>query len=96
MAQLADPVPVAGEAPAAASATDGTIDFAADILTYDNKQDLVTANGQVRLARDGNYLAADTVSWDRKTGKVQAAGNCRRGQGGPGRSRSRGPVCCHS
>jgi LPS-assembly protein len=29
----------------------------------------------VRLARDGNYLAADQVSWDRKTGKVQAAGN---------------------
>ena len=75
MAQLADPAPVASEAPAAASATDGTIDFAADVLSYDNKQDLVTANGQVRLARDGNYLAADTVSWDRKTGKVQAAGN---------------------
>ena len=75
MAQATDPAPVASEAPAAPAATDGTIDFAADVLTYDNKQDLVTANGQVRLARDGNYLAADTVSWDRKTGKVQAAGN---------------------
>jgi LPS-assembly protein len=75
MAQAVDPAPLANEAPAAAPATDGTIDFAADVLTYDNKQDLVTANGQVRLARDGNYLAADTVSWDRKTGKVQAAGN---------------------
>ena len=73
MAQAVDPAPLANEA--AAPATDGAIDFAADVLTYDNKQDLVTANGQVRLARDGNYLAADTVSWDRKTGKVQAAGN---------------------
>ena len=52
-----------------------TIDFAADSLSYDGQQDLVTASGSVRLARDGNYLAADRVTWDRKTGQVQATGN---------------------
>ncbi|MCA1652783.1 MAG: LPS-assembly protein LptD [Sphingomicrobium sp.] len=65
-------VPTAAADP---SANDSVIDFAADMLSYDNERDLVTANGSVRLARDGNYLAADQVSWDRKTGKVQASGN---------------------
>ena len=27
------------------------------------------------MARDGNYLAADRVSWDRKSGRVLAEGN---------------------
>ncbi len=27
------------------------------------------------MSRDGNYLAADQVSWDRKTGEVRAEGN---------------------
>ncbi len=70
-----DPSPTPAPVAASVPATDGSIDFAADVLTYDNQRDLVTATGQVRLARDGNYLAADQVSWDRKTGKVQAAGN---------------------
>ena len=71
----------AQDAPAAPATTqvdpaaDGTIDFAADILSYDNDEQLVTATGQVRLARDGNYLAADSVTWDRKSGRVQASGN---------------------
>ncbi|MEO6247009.1 MAG: LPS assembly protein LptD [Sphingomicrobium sp.] len=61
--------------PAAADEQPATIDFAADSLAYDNDSELVTATGQVRLARDGNYLAADRVTWDRTTGKVQAVGN---------------------
>ncbi|GAC1580448.1 MAG: LPS-assembly protein LptD [Sphingomicrobium sp.] len=59
----------------APDAEPATIDFAADSLAYDNGSDVVIATGQVRLARDGNYLAADRVTWDRKEGTVQAAGN---------------------
>jgi LPS-assembly protein len=51
------------------------IDFAADQVTYDSNADVITASGQVRMSRDGNYLAADTVTWDRKSGQVRAAGN---------------------
>lgn len=65
--------PVAPSAPL--DAEQATIDFAADVLSYEQGSDVVTATGQVRLARDGNYLAADRVTWDRKTGKVQAIGN---------------------
>ena len=74
-ANAQDAPPAAAPEAGSVPATDGTIDFAADVLTYDNQRNLVTATGQVRLARDGNYLAADQVSWDRKSGKVQAAGN---------------------
>ena len=35
----------------------------------------MTAQGRVRMSRDGNYLAADQVSWDRSTGRVIAEGN---------------------
>lgn len=75
IASAQDAAPTVAPETVSVPATDGTIDFAADVLTYDNQRDLVTATGQVRLARDGNYLAADQVSWDRKTGKVQASGN---------------------
>jgi LPS-assembly protein len=51
------------------------IDFSADEVTYDTNAEVVTADGRVRMARDGNYLAADRVSWDRKSGRVIAEGN---------------------
>ncbi|MEO7410881.1 MAG: LPS assembly protein LptD [Sphingomicrobium sp.] len=51
------------------------INFSADEAAYDSEADLVTATGQVRMDRDGNYLAADRVTWNRKTGQVQAVGN---------------------
>src|SRR3990170_4534274 len=35
----------------------------------------VAAAGQVRMSRDGNYLAADRVTWNRRTGEVRAEGN---------------------
>jgi LPS-assembly protein len=77
LAQDASPAPLATPDPPAAQPEDSqqTIDFAADSLAYENDNEVVTATGQVRLARDGNYLAADRVTWNRKTGKVQAAGN---------------------
>jgi LPS-assembly protein len=58
--------PVAGEE---------VIQFSADQLVYDSGNDVVSATGQVRMARDGNYLAADRVIWNRKSGQVQAQGN---------------------
>ena len=65
--------------PAPAAAADApdeqVIDFSADSVTYDSDADVVTASGRVRMTRDGNYLAADQVNWDRKTGEVRADGN---------------------
>ena len=56
------------------SPSEQIIGFSADQVTYDSSADLVTASGAVRMARDGNYLAADQVVWNRKTGEVRAQG----------------------
>ncbi|MCL6740103.1 LPS assembly protein LptD [Sphingomonas sp. RB56-2] len=67
---------LAQSAPAAAEpAAEQVIDFSSDQVTYDTSGDIVTAEGQVRMSRDGNYLAADRVSWDRNSGRVVAEGN---------------------
>ncbi|HEY0630291.1 MAG TPA: LPS assembly protein LptD, partial [Sphingomicrobium sp.] len=55
--------------------TEQLIDFSADEVIYENRTDVVTAQGQVRMSRDGNFLAADRVSWDRTSGRVVAEGN---------------------
>jgi len=69
----------ATEAPVPAAETpappDQIVDFSADVVSYDDKADVVTASGQVRMNRDGNYLAADQVIWERTTGRVFAKGN---------------------
>src|SRR5215207_2805657 len=52
-----------------------TISFSAESVTYDSEADLISASGTVRMARDGNYLAADRVTWSRVSGEVRAAGN---------------------
>jgi LPS-assembly protein len=57
------------------SQQDEVIEFSADQVTYDSDADLVTAAGEVRLQRDGNFLAANTVTWNRKTGQVYANGD---------------------
>ena len=51
------------------------VEFSADAVTYDTDSDIVTANGAVRMSREGNYLAADQVVWNRKSGEVRALGN---------------------
>ena len=51
------------------------ISFSADTVTYDSEADLISASGAVRMARDGNYVAADRVVWSRVTGEVRATGN---------------------
>ncbi|HEX7819025.1 MAG TPA: LPS assembly protein LptD [Sphingobium sp.] len=49
--------------------------FTADQLLYDNSRDVVTAQGNVLVSRDGNVLRADMVTWDRVSGKVVAKGD---------------------
>jgi len=71
VAQASAPAP----APAAAENPDQVVTFSADQVTYDSNDDVVTATGEVRMNREGNYLAADTVTWDRKSGQVYARGN---------------------
>ncbi len=63
--------------PAAAPAPvdEQVIEFSADTVTYDSRDEVITAIGRVRMQRDGNYLAADQVTWTRQTGEVNAAGN---------------------
>ena len=65
--------------PASASANpvqqDQIVEFSADEVIYDNNADVLTASGEVRMNREGNYLAADKVVWERKTGQVYAQGN---------------------
>ncbi len=54
---------------------DDQLGFAADTLEYDSNADIVTARGSVQLLREGNRLRADSVTWNRTTGKVEAQGN---------------------
>lgn len=74
---FAQDVPVA--APDSASVvTDANaqiVDFSADTVLYESESEIVTADGRVRMDTDGNYLAADRVVWNRKTGQVRAEGN---------------------
>lgn len=51
------------------------VSFSADSVQYDTDAEVITALGQVRLSREGNYVAADQVTWDRNTGQVVATGN---------------------
>lgn len=60
---------------AAPTGENQVVTFSADTVTYDNNTDVVTATGEVRMNREGNYLAADVVTWDRKSGQVYAKGN---------------------
>ena len=63
-----------GPQPPAAS-EDAMVDFAADALSYDTDTDVVTATGDVRMARGEDRVRADKVVWNRKTGMVVAEGN---------------------
>src|SRR5688572_13126400 len=74
LAQPAEPDPAPGLAPALAESGDA-VSFSADQVSYDSENEIVTAAGQVRMSRDGNHLAADRVTWNRRTGEVRAQGN---------------------
>ena len=68
------PAPTAAQ-PVQPAAPTEIATFSADSVTYDSETDIVTATGAVRMAREGDYLAADQVTWDRKSGQVYARGN---------------------
>lgn len=66
----------ATEAKAEAPKAEGDeLGFTADQLLYDNDRDVVTAEGNVLVSREGNVLKADMVVWDRNSGKVTAKGD---------------------
>jgi LPS-assembly protein len=71
-AAAAQPAPPPSTEPAT---SDQIVAFSADQVSYDSEADVVTASGDVRMNREGNYLAADQVTWDRKSGQVFAHGN---------------------
>ncbi|MES2120844.1 MAG: LPS assembly protein LptD [Pseudomonadota bacterium] len=54
---------------------DAVVDFSADSVAYDGDTDVVTATGEVRMSREGNYVAAQSLVWNRKTGEVRAIGD---------------------
>ncbi len=68
---VAPPAPEASATPTA----DDQVQFSANALDYDDRADIVTATGDVRMFRQGQRLRADKVTWNRKTGKVLATGN---------------------
>ena len=67
--------PASPPVPAQVPASDEIVAFSADRVVYDSDADVVTVDGEVRMNRDGNYLAADQVVWDRKSGQVYAKGH---------------------
>ena len=71
---LALAAPAAARAQGSAPAAEAVVEFSADEVAFDSEADVLSATGAVRMNRDGNYLAADRVMWDRKTGEVRASG----------------------
>jgi LPS-assembly protein len=69
------PPPLPSSAPTSTPDENQIVTFSADSVTYDSDADVVIASGEVRMKREGNYLAADQVVWDRKSGQVYAKGN---------------------
>ncbi|KUR80338.1 organic solvent tolerance protein [Novosphingobium sp. Fuku2-ISO-50] len=72
----ADPQQAAPDAKTEPAATD-LVRFAADKVSYDHDTDVITASGNVVMRRDAQSLRAETVTWNRKTGAIQATGNIR-------------------
>jgi LPS-assembly protein len=51
------------------------IEFAADELSYSDNEQAVVGTGHVNIMRDGYWLTADEVRYDRSTGVIEARGN---------------------
>ncbi len=51
--------------------------FQADRAEYDDRTQILTATGSVFLQRQDQSVRADTVTWNRQTGKILATGNVR-------------------
>src|SRR5438067_2624718 len=67
----------AAAAPAGEETGTRDVAFAADEVVYEDKSDIVTASGDVRMNSEGNRLKADKVVWNRKTDEARAIGNVR-------------------
>ncbi|MCB2079137.1 MAG: LPS-assembly protein LptD [Novosphingobium sp.] len=70
----------AGEAPDAPFSVPEAgrpVAFEADSLEYATDSEIVTATGNVVLRQDDQSVRADTVTWNRQTGKIEASGNVR-------------------
>lgn len=77
MAQDAAPPPVDGPAAAARTELSGPVAFEADQVSYAYDPEVVTASGNVVLRRADQSVRADTVTWDRRSGRIVATGNIR-------------------
>ena len=53
------------------------IRFQADRVSYASDAEAVTATGNVVLRREDQTVRADVVTWNRKTGTIEASGNIR-------------------
>ena len=79
----AAPLPALAQASDAAPATDGAtqapreIAFEADEARYDQDTETVTAAGNVVLKSGDQSVRADSISWNRQSGKIVATGNIR-------------------
>ncbi|MDE2404050.1 MAG: LPS-assembly protein LptD [Sphingomonadales bacterium] len=56
---------------------DTPVSFEADRVEYNDETEVVTASGNVTLHREDRSLRADTVTYDRKTGRIVARGAIR-------------------
>ncbi|WP_167953239.1 LPS-assembly protein LptD [Sphingomonas jejuensis] len=74
-AQDLSPRPVAPPPETGAEVPADQIEFSAATVEYDQNADVITASGDVRVAREGNRLRADRVIWNRRSGEVRAEGD---------------------
>jgi LPS-assembly protein len=77
--QAAPPVQPSTPAPPASASDEGErqVAFSANQVTYDEKSQLVTASGDVRMNSEGNNLRADRVVWNRQSDQMRAEGKVR-------------------
>lgn len=75
-AQIAETPPESPPATPGESAAP-QIAFEADGVSYDSDTDLVTAFGNVVMKRGEESVKADKISWNRKTGTIEASGDIR-------------------
>ena len=75
-AQVADTAAPPTPSPKEAG-TPAEVRFQADRVSYASDAETVTATGNVVLRRDVQTVRADAVTWNRKTGQIEASGNIR-------------------
>ncbi len=74
---ITTPIEGAPPAPPAETADQVPVAFEADTVEYDQNGETVTAKGNVVLRKDKQSVRADTVTWNRNTGKILGTGNVR-------------------